>query len=223
MHFIIHIPGIAAKDLQERAKIIGVSDLLGGHDVLNLEAGPANSPGVNIGWVSPSNPRMHYAPSEQTWIPSHLQIDGKPAYWVGFWNAALPTEGELRRVPTQPGNFVQLGEQRWKLPTPDTVDAEAVYKADGTMFWEPVSRFAWMVDEAKQLEKTYLEELGIRMVVYRGDPRPQIDWLTKLLRVNYRMTPEVAAHLHLWIGKEHIFDTFLSTLGLVRKTEATNG
>jgi hypothetical protein len=223
VHFILHLAGATTKDLEHRAKVAGVADLFGGHDVLAMAEGPQGVAGINAGWLSPDNQRMHYEPSAQIWKPSFLQIDGQPAFWVGFWKDSLPKENQLRRVLTQPGSLIQLGEQKWKLPTPDTVDAEAIYRADGTMFWEPVSRFAWMVDEAAQLREAYLQESGVRMFVFKADPTPQIDWLTKLLRVNYRITPEVAAHLHLWIGKDHILDVFLNSLGLVRKTEVSNG
>lgn len=172
-----------------------------------------------LGWCTPTSPRMNYSEPDQVWVPSHLKIEETPAYWVGFWKDKPPAENELRRVPTQPGPVVPLGDGRWKLPTPNTVDAEAVYRADGTMFWKPIERFAWMCDEAEVLRQQYLDELGIRMYVYNDDPTAQIDWICKLLRVNYRITPEVAAYLHLWVGREKIFDLFLSTLGLVRKKD----
>lgn len=223
VHFLIHIPDCSPADLQLRAKGAGLADLLGGHDALHYQTGPAGTSGLNIGWLSPGNGRLEYSPDEQDWVPSILQVNGKPAYWVGFWKSSAPTEGELRRVPTQEGERVKFGNQLWKLPTPDTVDARAVYAAEGTMFWEPIAQFAWMVDESKALRDTYLEEGGLRMMVFRAEPSAQINWLLKLLRVNYRMTPEVAVRLDLWVGKDHILKTFLKTLGLVPKSEASDG
>ena len=49
------------------------------------------------------------------------------------------------------------------------------------------------------------------------------NWLLKLLRVNYRLLPEVEVRLDLWTGKDHIMDTFLSTLGLTRKGANSDG
>ena len=90
------------------------------------------------------------------------------------------------------------------------------------MRWETVRQFSWMCDEAKQLVESYMEQFGLREMVFRNEPSAQVDWLLKLLRVNYRITPEVAVHLDLWVGKDHILDTFLATLGLTR-SGGTNG
>ncbi|MGV2335071.1 MAG UNVERIFIED_CONTAM: hypothetical protein LVR18_13485 [Planctomycetaceae bacterium] len=74
-------------------------------------------------------------------------------------------------------------------------------------------------DEAEQLRTTYLEEFGLRSIVFRSEPSAQINWLLKLLQINYRITPEVAVYLDLWVGKDKILDLFLSTLGLSRVTD----
>lgn len=220
MHFLLFIPDCTPADLETRAKSIGVFDLLGGQDILPQVTGPSGLNGLMIGWLSPTNPRLDYSATEQEWIPSVLKHDGKPVYWVGIWNKELPKEGELRRHYTQPGPLTKLGESKWKLPTPDTVDARAVYADDGSMRWETVRQFSWMCDEAKAIQENYLEEFGVRNIVFRSEPSVQINWLLKLLRVNYRLTPEVAVRLDLWTGKDHIMDTFLSTLGLFRKVES---
>lgn len=217
MHFLVFIPDCKPQEFEQRTKSAGLFDLLGGHDVMPAVTGPNESTGMMIGWLSPSNPRLDYSPTEQEWIPSVLKTDRKPVYWVGVWNKELPKEGELRRHYTQPGPLTQFGESRWKLPTPDTVDARAVYADDGSMRWETVRQFAWMCDEAKAIHEEYLESFGMRQLVFNVDPVVQVSWLLKLLRVNYRLTPEVAVRLDMWIGKEHIMDTFLSTLGLHRK------
>jgi hypothetical protein len=36
------------------------------------------------------------------------------------------------------------------------------------------------------------------------------------------MLPELAVYLDLWVGREHLMDVFLKTLGLVRKTGAAD-
>jgi hypothetical protein len=73
-----------------------------------------------------------------------------------------------------------------------------------------------MCDEAKLIRDEYLQSFGVRDMVFRVEPSVQINWLLKLLRVNYRLLPEVAVRLDMWTGKDHIMDTFLSTLGLQR-------
>jgi hypothetical protein len=54
-------------------------------------------------------------------------------------------------------------------------------------------------------------------MVFHAEPSAQIGWLLKLLQINYRMLPEVAVALDLWVGREHLLDVFLTTLGLTRK------
>ena len=217
MHFLVFIPDCTPAELEQRAKAAGLADLLTGHDVLPHIAGPQDATGIMLAWTSPTSPRHDYSPTEQEWVPSILKIDGKPVYWVGFWKEKPPTEGEIRRHYTQQGKLIQFGGAKWKLPTPDTVDARAVYADDGSMRWETVRQFSWMCDEATTLTQTYMEQFGLREMVFRNEPSAQVDWLLKLLRVNYRITPEVAVHLDLWVGKDHILDTFLRTLGLSRK------
>lgn len=220
MHFMLHIPDCTPAALESTSRACGLSSLLTGHDVLPNMPGPHGGTGLQIGWPSPTQPRFHYEADAQQWVPSILKDDaGKPRYWVGFWKDQTPKENELRRHYTQAGPLVELGSQRWKLPTPTTIDARAVYADDGSMRWEVIRQYSWVCDEAEQLRQTYLEEFGLRSIVFRSEPSAQIGWLLKLLQINYRITPEVAVHLDLWIGKDKILDLFLSTLGLSRVSD----
>lgn len=219
-HYLLFMPDTKPADLEAAAKLAGVSSIIGGHDVLPNVEGPGGNRGLMLGWLTPQNPLMHHAAAEQTWIPSIVKTDGgRPRYWVGVWNAKPPQENELRRHYTQAGPWVKLGEQKWKLPTPDTVDSRAVYADDGTMRWEVVRQFSWLCDEAQTLRETYLQEFGLREMVFNVDPSAQIQWLLKLLQINYRMLPELAVHLDLWVGRETILDLFLTTLQLQRKPQ----
>jgi hypothetical protein len=227
VHFLTFIPDCHPAEIEARAQAAGLLDLLGGHNAIPCMDGPAGSAGITIAHMGVPGSRHDYSPAEQEWVPSILKIDGKPAYWVGFWKKEQPLEGELRRYRTQAGPFVQFGASRWKLPTPDTVDARAVYADDGSMRWEVIRQFAWMCDESKQIHDEYLQpdqfgldQFGLREMVFRVDPSVQVAWLLKLLRVNYRLLPEVAVRLDMWTGKDHIMDTFLETLGLRRKVNA---
>ena len=221
MHFLIFLPDATPADIEPRTKVAGIMHLLGGHDVLPNHPGPQQQTGLMIGWASPTTPRINYEATQQEWVPSVVKDEaGKTRYWVGFWKEKPPTSGELRRAYTQDGTLIELGKQRWKVPTPDTVDSRAVYADDGTMRWEVIRQFSWLCDEAKELIATYLQpgELGVRSLVFRSEPSAQVNWLLKLLQINYRLTPEVAVHLDLWTGsKNRILDVFLSTLGLYRK------
>lgn len=216
MHFLTFIPDCPPNQIEERAKAAGLLDLLGGHNAVVCNNGPNGLAGVMIAHMQVIGSRHDYAPNEQEWVPSVQKIDGKPLYYVGFWTKEEPKENELRRFHTQAGPLVQFGASKWKLPTPDTVDARAVYADDGTMRWETIRQFSWMCDEAKILKGEYLTEFGLRNMVFRVEPSAQVNWLLKLLRVNYRLLPEVAVRLDLWTGRDHIIDTFLSTIDLKR-------
>jgi len=216
VHFLTFIPDCSPNQIEDRAKAAGLLDLLGGHNAVVWNEGPGGLSGVVIAHMQAIGSRHDYSPKEQEWVPSVAKIDGKPLYYVGFWTKEEPKEGELRRHYTQAGPLTQFGAAKWKLPTPDTVDARAVYADDGSMRWETIRQFSWMCDEAKIIRDQYLQEFGVRDMVFRVEPSVQINWLLKLLRVNYRLLPEVAVRLDMWTGKDHIMDTFLSTLGLQR-------
>lgn len=216
MHFLTFIPDCLPSQIEDRAKAAGILDLLGGHNAVVCQNGPNGLAGITIAHMHDIKSRHDYSPTEQEWIPSVHKIDSKPLYYVGIWSNDPPKENELRRHYTQAGPLTQFGAARWKLPTPDTVDARAVYADDGTMRWETIRQFSWMCDEAALIRDEYLQNFGMRDMVFRVEPSVQINWLLKLLRVNYRLLPEVAVRLDLWTGKEHIMDTFLSTLGLKR-------
>lgn len=217
MHYLIYLPDATPQTWEQRMRQAGLADHLGGHDTLAGVPGPQCEIGVRVAWLSVGE-LMNYEPHRQTWLPSIAKDEsGEPLYWSGVYNDKPPQENELRRKYTQAGNFVKLGPQKWKLPTPDSVDSRAQLQDDGSYKWEVIREFSWMCDERQQLVDTYLTEGGLRELVFRAEPSSQINWLLKLLRVNYRLTPEVASHLELWVGKDHLLDTFLSTLGLVRK------
>lgn len=224
MHFLIFIPDAKPSELDAIAKTSGLSDLLGGHDALPNAVGPESQTGLMLGWLSPANPRMHYEPSQQDWQPSVAKTDtGRPRYWVGIWKDHPPTESELRRNYTQDGPRVKFGQCTWKLPTPATVDARAVYEDDGSMRWEVVRQYSWVCDEADAVREKYLEDFGLRQVMFAVNPKEQVDWLLKLLRINYRITPEVAVYLDLWIGQRHLIDVVLATLKLTRTGGDSDG
>lgn len=231
MHYLLFLPDCDAPQIADRTRRDGIGHLLDWNtanqpqnvDVVPNVNGPDNKTGTMLAWTSPTNPHFHYAPGEQTWLPSRIKGEaGTPLYQIGIWNNKPPTQSELRRNYTQRGPLVKLGAEQWILPTPDTVDARAVYADDGSMRWEVTRQFSWMCDEAKVLQAKYMEESGVRMFVYQVDPTEQINWLLKLLQINYRLLPELAVYLDLWTGRDHILDTFLGTLGMVRKA-ATNG
>lgn len=218
MHYLIYIPkhgegsGNNLK-LEERLIACGLSDHVEGATPLFVHAGPDGGQGYCIGWGNSAR-RLNYAAESQTWSKSIPQADQPPGeYWVGTFNASPPTEGELRRPYTQSGRFIALGDDKWKLPTPDSVDKAASYNDDGSMRWETVRSFAWLCDEAAKLRDEFLAEDSNKMSRFAVDPSEFVQWLLRLLRVNYRMTPEVAVRLELWRAST-MTEAVLSSLGL---------
>lgn len=231
MHYEIFIPewsprGDAGEKLETVARRGGFADLLGGHDVLRCDEGPDDKSGALIGWLSPENTQLVFRPDRQVWLPSFAKSEGGQSfYYVGIWKDHPPTESELRRHYTQDGERVKLGESKWILPTPTTVDARAVYADDGqSMRWEPVRQFSWMCDEAEAMRERYLgPAFGLRNLEFECNPIEQVNWLLRLLRVNYRLTPEVADFLGMWTRKHIVIDAVLATLGLKRKEPGEDG
>ena len=231
MHFLVFVPDAKPDQLEEIAQKSGLTAVLGGHTAVPNRAGPVlmpncdPQPGLMLAWTAPHSPFHEYAPERQDWWPSICRDEhGNPRYWVGFWKQAEgnppfgpPKENELRRSYTQAGNLTEFAGQKWKLPTPDTVDAEAVYNDDGSMRWETVRQYSWVCDEAVRLKEEYLEDDGIRTLLFQVDPSAQVAWLLKLLQINYRILPEVAVALRMWVGREHILTTFLATIDLQLK------
>lgn len=221
MHFLVFVPDTAPSDIESIAKVSGLTAVLGGHDNKSNSDGPNDQTGTMLFWPSPHSPLGHFNGDEQTWIPSIAKnTEGKPYYWVGTWNDKPPVENEIRRHYTQSGNRIKLGAETWKLPTPDTVDSRAVYQDDGSMRWQVIREFSWVCDEAESLRSTYLDEFGTREMVFQVDPTAQIEWLLKLLQINYRILPEVAVALDMWVGRDHLMGVFLATLGLARTSNA---
>lgn len=220
MHYQLFVPNVSQQDtpdLETLGRHRGILDVFGGHDVLYRECCDGHS-GLLIAWLSPQNSQHCYRPEAQTWLPSIRRgADGVPLYYIGLWNDSPPTPRELRRVYTQEGTRTKLGNHSWLLPTPDTVDSKAVYNDDGTMRWEPVRQFRWLCDEAAEMRDLYLQhkEGLIRQLTYQLEPSAQVEWLMKLLRVNYRFLPELADPLDMFVRKMHIWRVFLSTIGLV--------
>lgn len=226
MHYLIYLPKLAEGahnklDLPTRLREAGLADHVDGATPVNIHEGPDGGAGFVIGWGNTAN-RLQYKPTEQTWLKA-VPHDDLPAgrYYAGLWNDAPPQEGELRRAYTQPGKFVQLGDDRWKLPTPDTVDKYAAYNDDGSMRWETVRAFSWLVDEAAKMHDEYLESGSDKLMRFALEPSEFVGWVLKLLRVNYRITPEVAAHLELW-RIAALRDAVLASLGL-RVVEGDDG
>lgn len=230
MHYQLFLPewplNPDAERIEAESRKRGITDIWDNSDKLPAHDGPSGKPGLLVAWLNPKNTQHVYDPSKQTWIPSIQKLDsGEHAYWIGIWNGKEPVEKELRRHYTREGMLTELGGQKWIIPTPTTVDQRAVYNDDGSMRWEPIRQFSWMCDEAKLIADALSQSsVGGLELEFDNNPVRQIEWIIRLLRVNYRMLPELAAHLELWTRRQHILSTYLATLNLrVVSKVASNG
>lgn len=183
--------------------------------------GPEDQGGLMVGWIhSRGNRTIDYRPNDQIWIPAAPVDGGEPGrYWVGFNKNKPPRESDLRRPYTQTeGEWTQLGDDRWKLPTPRTVPKSAQYMDDGTMRWFPVREFAWLVDEAEKYREELREKAQQKLTLAQIDPTEFVEWLLKLLQVNYLLPRELAAELELWRDGS-LVNAVLLSLGLQQVSE----
>jgi len=226
MHYQLFLPEWPRDaDVPAESRKRGISDIWENSDTMPNVIGPNKLDGLLVAWLSPKNQQQCYAPEKQLWIESITKLpSGKPAYFIGIWKDKDPTESELRRHYTREGMRADLGGQKWVIPTPTTVDQKAVYNDDGSMRWEPIRQFAWMCDEAKNIrDSLMMVNTNVFTFQYEEDPAQQIEWLLKLLRINYRMLPELATYLELWVGKQHILKTYLQTFDLNIKLGDADG
>lgn len=225
MHYQLFLPNSTKPNggsFADWLSAVGLEDHHDGHSHV-METGPAGE-GALVGWIhSRSNQRqITYRPEQQTWLPA-LPLDGQEAgrYWVGFDNANPPQENELRRSYTQVGEFMQLGADRWKVPTLNSVPQEAQYRDDGSMQWVAIREYAWLSDEAQKMRAEVIMDFEQRLVRLNDDPAEFVAWALRLLRVNYRMLPEVATRLHLW-KSDDLIDVVLRSLGMKRAGEESS-
>lgn len=228
MHFLVFIPGTAPEQLQDVARVAGLSTLIDGANVLPNVQGPGDKPGLMLGWTKPHSPFTHYEPDAQDWVSSFCKDEnGDSRYWVGFWKQAdgqpprrPPTESELRRDYSQDGFWHRSGTERWEIVTPRTVDMRLAWQDDGGWKWEPLKQYAWLAKESEQMLAKYTEEGFLRLqVCIEADPMEQAEWMLKLLQVNYRMLPEVMVYLDIFRGKRALIKAFLTSIGIEPKDE----
>jgi len=201
MRFLIYIPGQnstgTSKELFEK---VGLGDIASGIDVKPSE-GPDGDRGRLCAWLSSTQNQLIYKPESQTWIPSAKAGDRESgAYWVGIWNDSAPTEEDLRKPNCRRGSFIKLGNgERWSVVVPESIDRFPLLNTDGTLTWVADESFNWLVTSIDKRRADALSTIN-------DDGSVEIsfnfaaDWqfLVKVLQINYRITPEVVAHMRLF-------------------------
>lgn len=196
MHFQIFIPKQINDGSSPAAMLakIGLADLADGafSTTGSAEDSPTDSGGIVIGWV-PSHVGFRKNREGQTWVPSIATNEHEAGtYWVGFWDDSPPRPEELQRPDKQlhRGDLTTMADgNQWLIPSFKRLPRDLVPDSDGKLVSETKPRFK------------SLEELGTFWShrLDEGDiPFSEIAEVTiHIMRLNYRLTQEVAFHLRI--------------------------
>lgn len=218
MRPLIFIPGEPAETPQKAFESVGLSGLAGGAECVRA-TGPGNLSGMLYAWTDPKNNQIRYAPEEQTWLPASGR-DGAAAgrYSVGIWTSKPPTEEDLRRPDHRPGRQVRLGNgEHWKITTPETLDRYPVPGADGQLVWAVDEKFNWLVATLEKRKASGVitrHEDGKTGLSVVFDDEADFWFLCDVLAINYRVTPELVAHLRL-LSQRAIRELVAAMFGLI--------
>jgi hypothetical protein len=195
MHFLIFVPRQDGGRLPTLADA-GLADFAAGAMHFDLAVGPGKRAGVLFGWVKATDAAKDfgYFPDRQTWIES------KPAgqYWLGLWKGSAPTPAELLRPFPFRGSAVALGDgNAWIVPAAAKLPKTTAPELDehGNPKFTLDARFAryW------QLSERYFAELADADFTLGEIEVDAGLWhfAVEALRMNYRLVPELVAHLGL--------------------------
>lgn len=204
MHFQIFVP--QKSDVAGTLIDVGLAHLAQDFDAKS-STGPATEAGhVDAGavfaWRTPGAHRWGFEPDEQTWIAAAADPERDlPAgrYYVGCWNASPPTPRDLSRRYQERGDFLKLGDGHdWLVPVAADLPRDLLLQDDGSLKFELQRQFydygvavdAW----SRRVEHLNSESTDGNPVSFEETFR----FALQALSINYRITPEVAAHLRLF-------------------------
>lgn len=195
MHFLVYVPWgdePAGRTLSDA----GLGDFAADAESTAIGRGPDGRRGTLYGWRRPSDDSRDfgYFPDRQEWVES------RPAgrYWLGFYKGRPPGPGDLIRKPAPKfhGTSVALGDGHpWIVPAAERLPRTlAPDLAD-----DGAPRFVLAPSH-----DAYFAEAGLWIGVFSGQVPEPADAAPRLfrfaldaLRMNYRVTAEVAARLGL--------------------------
>lgn len=200
---------------------VGLADFVAGGEYMDCR-GPEDQPGTLVAWRRPGQAQMGYQPEKQSWLPAAPRpgegLEGG-RYWIGFWNELPPTPRDLARPYPQSGVRVALGdENEWLLPSAKELDADLVLADDGSWRFEVQRRFhAFNLEYLKWMHFFGTAEPDDEFLFADG-----AEFILQALRINFRMTPEVASVRRLFT-KEIILRAMLAVMGINAPGEAAHG
>lgn len=209
--FQLFIPGVLSCDPSVLEKI-GCGDFAPG---VNYTPGDGpDGPGVVLSWPSPSDPRIGYLPAQQEWEKS---LCGR--FWIGYWKGEELTSERLARPMTQDGPQLEIGGQRWMVPALEDLPRVIVTQANGETVlrlvkqWDAFGRKA--LDWKRRLILRGAQQADAEERWGGADQIPQSErdawepllfrelkaFALEALRINYRLTTEVADRMELFTTK----------------------
>lgn len=216
-HFQIFLPDVRGQK-PELLEAVGLADFFDAA-VWQPSPGPDGKHGMLLAWPSPGDQRHVYNAEQQTWRPA-LPIDGLAAgrYWIGFWNDAAPTPKQLQRRYPYRGRWMKLGDgQQWLCPEAAELPTDMIRADDGSWKYEVQRQFAAFCHDC--------DRWLVRLELRDEDPILLDDVATFVegaLRLNYRLTPEVANHLRLFT-RDNVCGPLLAVVGLTTAHESLGG
>jgi len=213
-HHLIFVPATISKGrpLDVVFKELNLEDHMGGCLPLAVSEGdsPSGESGILCGWQSPGDNNVIVNKEKQKWMKS------ASGYWVGIWSDSYPTEEQLRRPYMQPGLWIPglAGDKTWKLPIPETLNPRMALDDEGTWKFVPMREYAWYVEEIqkRRAEMETVEEDGQTFWRYNLNPLVDIALLIRVLRINYRLLPEVC-HLCEMFTRDDVNSAYKQMLG----------
>ena len=195
MHFQVYFPGVQGSD-RKHLDAVGLGDLY----VRGLtqfvpapgDRTPDGSTGMCAAWPAAGQP-MGCQPDKQTWTPGLPNEDGEIKYHVGFWNDHPVRPADLQRSSLLPGASAELGDHKWLIPQYQRLPSDVTPTGDGQWTLTTKPRFEPLVAMARQW-----------LHVFQADGEGSFLWAEAaeaaltLLKLNYRIIPEVASHLGLF-------------------------
>jgi hypothetical protein len=214
MRPLIFIPQKDGK--QPTFEDVGLGDLSRGIDMIPSK-GPDGLSGMMCGWATPQDRDLLYNADNQTWIPASGRGGDAGRYWVGIKNESLPTEKELLRPDHRRGKFITMADgKQWLITRPADLDRFPIPQADGSIVWSVDEKFNSIVTQLERIKATRLISDG-EASSFVFDMEDDFWLLCEILRLNYRMPPELVAHLRL-LSDNSISETVAALFGLKLET-----
>ena len=198
----------------------GLADLAQGFDCVR-EHEVDGRPGRMYAWCSPQQP--HVLPGERfRWLPA-VAWEELPAgrYYAGIPHDGRPRPTELARDWQFPGRAIELGDGNlWRIPEPERIPRQVQIADDGSLQYQRLRDFHGYTIDAEFVRQVDDWRDRFRAGMRECDHGEALAFALRALRLNYRLTPEVANALGLFTT-ENLHLPILVALGgyLARELE----